>query len=102
MAPPSFRTSKTHSFINIWQALSYRKYDEVRKAGKTLKEADGNTGMDKIDAIFKDMDEAARDKLKQSIAEYKTSGCPAAKDAAKKILKDCEDREAIRLFLKEL
>lgn len=58
--------------------------------------------MDKIDAIFKDMDESVRNKLKQSISEYKASGCPAAKDAAKKILKDCEDREAIRLFLKEL
>ena len=58
--------------------------------------------MDKIDAIFKDMDEAARDKLKQSISEYKASGSSVSKDAVLNVLKDCEDREAIRLFLKEL
>ena len=57
--------------------------------------------MDKIDVIFTDMDKAVRDELKNSIAEYKQSGDPAAKERTLNILKKCDDRTAIRRFLNE-
>ena len=57
--------------------------------------------MGNIDNIFKSMDTEKRTRLKEYINEYRKSGDVSAKSAVLSILRDFDDTDAIRKFLRE-
>ncbi len=57
------------------------------------------SGMNLIDAIFGSMNLSKREELKRSIRLYQKSGDPAAKRTVLNILKEYDDKAAIRKFL---